>query len=263
MHVIAVLAPCGPVSRSCSVEPAMQVTWRRWPASSAWSSARSSAWSSTGSPARSRSCRLRRIASPARHPFAPMTTSLSSPTSLLRGRCRACGARIPPRDALLELGTAVLFVLLAWRLASVWALPAYCVLAASAVAISAIDFEHMRIPSAVVYATAALGAPLLVLASAGTHRWSALASARHRRRGRLRRLLRPLLRRAQGHRLRRRALRGSVRRVPRLAGLSRGGRRFPDQLRRSGSARRLAARDAQGEAAAPRSLSARSSPPAR
>ena len=95
----------------------------------------------------------------------------------LRGRCRACHTRIPPRDALLELGTGILFVLLAWRLGSAWALPAYCVFAATAVAISAIDIEHMRIPSAVVYATAALGAPLLVLASAGTHDWSALESA--------------------------------------------------------------------------------------
>lgn len=95
----------------------------------------------------------------------------------LRGRCRACHTRIPPRDALLELGTGILFVLLAWRLGSAWALPAYCVFAATAVAISAIDIEHMRIPSAVVYATAVLGAPLLVLASAGTHDWSALESA--------------------------------------------------------------------------------------
>jgi leader peptidase (prepilin peptidase)/N-methyltransferase len=97
--------------------------------------------------------------------------------ALLRGRCRACGTRIPPRDAFLELGTGVLFVLLAWRLTSAWELPAYCVLAAAGVAISAIDIEHMRIPSVLVYTTVALGAPLLVLASAGTHRWSALASA--------------------------------------------------------------------------------------
>jgi leader peptidase (prepilin peptidase)/N-methyltransferase len=46
-----------------------------------------------------------------------------------------------------------------------------------ALAISAIDVEHMRIPSPLVYATAALGLPLLVLASAGTHRWSGLLSA--------------------------------------------------------------------------------------
>jgi len=97
--------------------------------------------------------------------------------ALLRGRCRACGTRIPPRDAFLELGTGVLFVLLAWRLTSAWELPAYCVLAAAGVAISAIDIEHMRIPSVLVYTTVALGVPLLVLASAGTHRWSALESA--------------------------------------------------------------------------------------
>ena len=96
---------------------------------------------------------------------------------VLRGRCRACGARIPPRDALLELGIGILFVLLAWRLTSAWALPAYCVLAAAIVGISAIDVEHMRIPSTLVYSTAVLGAPLLVLASAGTHRWSALLGA--------------------------------------------------------------------------------------
>jgi leader peptidase (prepilin peptidase)/N-methyltransferase len=95
----------------------------------------------------------------------------------LRGRCRSCGTHIPPRDALLELGTGILFALLAWRLASFWELPAFCLLAASFVAISAIDVEHMRIPSAIVYVTAALGAPLLVLASAGTHRWGALLSA--------------------------------------------------------------------------------------
>src|SRR5271166_1160969 len=39
---------------------------------------------------------------------------------LLRGRCRGCGARIPPRDAMLELGTGTAFVLLAWRLGSAW-----------------------------------------------------------------------------------------------------------------------------------------------
>jgi leader peptidase (prepilin peptidase)/N-methyltransferase len=97
--------------------------------------------------------------------------------AILRGRCRSCGAHIPPRDALLELLTGALFVLLAWRLASVWELPAFCLLAASFVAISAIDVEHMRIPTPLVYATGGLGVPLLVLAAAGTHHWSALLSA--------------------------------------------------------------------------------------
>src|SRR5208282_3693148 len=96
---------------------------------------------------------------------------------VLRGRCRVCGAHIPARDVALELCTAALFALVAWRSPSVWEVPAYCVLAASLVAVSAIDIEHMRIPTPLVYATAAIGAPLLIVASAGTHRWSALLSA--------------------------------------------------------------------------------------
>jgi leader peptidase (prepilin peptidase)/N-methyltransferase len=110
-------------------------------------------------------------------PIAPYDNIPVVSYLILRGSCRRCGAHIPARDAFLELGTGVLFVLLAWRLGSIWELPAYCFLAASLVAISAIDIEHLRIPSPIVYATAGLGVPLLVLASAGTHRWSALLAA--------------------------------------------------------------------------------------
>ena len=95
----------------------------------------------------------------------------------LRGRCRACGARIPRRDVAVEVATALLFVAVALRVGSVWAVPAYCALAASLVALTAIDLEHLRLPTPIVYGTAALGAPLLVLASAGTHRWAALGTA--------------------------------------------------------------------------------------
>jgi len=123
------------------------------------------------------------VVSPASHCIAcsaPIRTYDNIPLAsyvMLKGRCRVCGAHIPARDALLEVATGVLFVLVAWRIPSVLALPAYCVLAASLVAMSAIDIEHMRIPTALVYSTGLLGAPLLVLASAGTHRWSALLGA--------------------------------------------------------------------------------------
>lgn len=96
---------------------------------------------------------------------------------VLRGRCRACGARIPPRDLIVEIVTALLFAAVAYRSPSLWVLPAYLVLAAAMVAVAAIDLEHLRIPTPIIYATAALGAPLLVLASAGTHRYDALISA--------------------------------------------------------------------------------------
>lgn len=96
---------------------------------------------------------------------------------VLRGRCRSCGASIGPRDLAVELATGLLFGLVAWRSPSLWELPAYCVLAAVLVALSAIDLEHLRIPTPIIYVALGLGAPLLVLASAGTHRWPALVTA--------------------------------------------------------------------------------------
>ncbi|HET9092966.1 MAG TPA: prepilin peptidase [Acidimicrobiales bacterium] len=95
----------------------------------------------------------------------------------LRGRCHHCGAHIPAGVLVTELVTAGLFVLLAFRLPTLWALPAYCVLATGLVALSAIDLELRRLPTPVIYWTGALGATGLVLASAGSGRWSALVSA--------------------------------------------------------------------------------------
>jgi leader peptidase (prepilin peptidase)/N-methyltransferase len=96
---------------------------------------------------------------------------------ILRGRCRNCGVRIPPRDVLVELVTAGLFAAVAWRVPTFWAIPAYCVLAAGLVALSVVDLEHKRLPTAIVYGTALLGAPLLVGATALSHRWSHLLVA--------------------------------------------------------------------------------------
>jgi leader peptidase (prepilin peptidase)/N-methyltransferase len=89
---------------------------------------------------------------------------------ILRGRCHACGTHIPPRDAYVELATTALFVAVAWRLPTFWAIPAYCVLAAGLVALSAIDFEHKRLPRSVLYVTSLLFTILLVLASWPAHR---------------------------------------------------------------------------------------------
>lgn len=96
---------------------------------------------------------------------------------LRRGRCRNCQTRIPPRYLALELVTGALFAAVAARVASPWEIPAYCVLAASLVALSAIDLMYMRLPSKIIYTTGAIGAVLLVVASAGTHEWGALLRA--------------------------------------------------------------------------------------
>jgi leader peptidase (prepilin peptidase) / N-methyltransferase len=96
---------------------------------------------------------------------------------VLRGRCHACGAHIPPRDLFVELATASVFAILAWRLPSLWAVPAYCVLAAGLVALSAIDLQHKLLPRTVLYITAGISGVLLVLGSWPAHRFNDLLVA--------------------------------------------------------------------------------------
>ncbi|MHB1987458.1 MAG: prepilin peptidase [Acidimicrobiales bacterium] len=96
---------------------------------------------------------------------------------VLRGRCRACHARIPARDLVIELVTAGLFVLLALRVPTLWALPAYCVFAAGLVVLSIVDIQLRRLPTPIVYGTAALGGALLVVATAATGNWDLLVQA--------------------------------------------------------------------------------------
>ncbi len=89
---------------------------------------------------------------------------------ILRGRCHSCGVRIPPRDLYVESTTAALFVVIAWRIPTMWAIPAYCVLAAGLVALSAIDLSHKRLPTPIVYITSAAAGLLVIAASFPSHR---------------------------------------------------------------------------------------------
>jgi leader peptidase (prepilin peptidase) / N-methyltransferase len=95
---------------------------------------------------------------------------------VLRGRCAACGARISAWYPLVEAGCAMLFVLVAWRL---WdlslasAIPAYLYFAAVGLALSAIDIEHRRLPTAIVLPSYPVLALLLgVSAAAHADGWS-------------------------------------------------------------------------------------------
>ena len=75
---------------------------------------------------------------------------------VLRGRCRDCGARIPSRYPIVELGTALLVTLAFVVFGASW----YAVLAAGflvvLVAISVIDLEHHIIPNKIVLPAAAV-----------------------------------------------------------------------------------------------------------
>jgi leader peptidase (prepilin peptidase)/N-methyltransferase len=64
----------------------------------------------------------------------------------LRGRCRHCAAPIPPRYALVELATGLLFAAIAWRYGATLMTPVWFAFAAALVAAALIDHDHRVIP---------------------------------------------------------------------------------------------------------------------
>ncbi len=68
---------------------------------------------------------------------------------LLRGRCRSCKAYISPRYVVVEVLTAVLFVLLFERGFEPRALAVHLALVSSLVVVSFIDIDHLIIPDAI------------------------------------------------------------------------------------------------------------------
>ena len=82
----------------------------------------------------------------------------------LRARCRSCATRVSMRYPMVELTTALLFGVLAARLAGSWALPAYLTFAAVLVVLSGIDLDTMTLPRRVVYLGGLAGIVLLTIA---------------------------------------------------------------------------------------------------
>jgi len=75
----------------------------------------------------------------------------------LRGRCRACGVRIPVRYPLVEGITGVAFALAFWRFGLSWPLLVAWAFIAAMVAVAFIDFDHMIIPNKIVLPGALIG----------------------------------------------------------------------------------------------------------
>jgi leader peptidase (prepilin peptidase)/N-methyltransferase len=88
---------------------------------------------------------------------------------ILRGRCRACGARISIRYPLVEGITGVAYVLAMWRLGLDWPLLVAWAFIAAMVAVAFIDYDHMIIPDRIVLPGAVVG----LMASVAIHpqRW--------------------------------------------------------------------------------------------
>ncbi|MDQ7810249.1 prepilin peptidase [Amycolatopsis sp. A133] len=91
---------------------------------------------------------------------------------VLRGRCAGCGARYP----LVELGTAVLFALLALRLDPP-DLPAFLYFGAIGIALALIDLDCRRLPNAIVLPSYPVLVVLLTAAAWWRGDWWSLARA--------------------------------------------------------------------------------------
>ena len=96
---------------------------------------------------------------------------------MLKGRCRTCGEPISPRYPVVELATAALFAAMAVRLGVDAALPAFLVVTAGLVAISAVDLERFIVPNRILYPTLFIAAPLLVVAAAVYGDWKGVRTA--------------------------------------------------------------------------------------
>ncbi len=89
----------------------------------------------------------------------------------LRGRCHTCGQPISVRYPLVELGTAVSFALVTWGWRGSLVSAGYCVLAASMIAVSLIEYSRVRAPLSVAAIGTAAAESLLVVAGGWQHHW--------------------------------------------------------------------------------------------
>jgi len=99
---------------------------------------------------------------------APVTAVQNVPVVsylLLKGRCASCGVKISARYPLVELGTAIISALVAWKFGFVWYTAAALLLTWTLVALTAIDIDHQLLPDSMTLPLVWLG---LLLSLAAT-----------------------------------------------------------------------------------------------
>ena len=90
---------------------------------------------------------------------------------ILRGHCRHCHEPISVRYPFVELLTAVLFGLMAWRFGLSWELPAYLYFAAVGLTLAAIDLDTKKLPNVLTLPSYVVGGVLLLIPAIVDHRW--------------------------------------------------------------------------------------------
>ncbi len=89
---------------------------------------------------------------------------------LLRGRCRDCAEPISIRYPLVEIGTAIAFVLVGRAVGVRWELGAALCLTAIGISLMLIDLQHKRLPDPIVLAGYLVTAALLLAPGLLVHR---------------------------------------------------------------------------------------------
>ncbi|MDQ3717072.1 MAG: prepilin peptidase [Actinomycetota bacterium] len=84
---------------------------------------------------------------------------------LLKGKCRDCSAEISPRYPAVELGTGLLFAVMALKFGLDPVLPAYLYLAAVGIALGVIDLDCKRLPDKLTLPSYPVAAALLGIAA--------------------------------------------------------------------------------------------------
>jgi leader peptidase (prepilin peptidase)/N-methyltransferase len=96
---------------------------------------------------------------------------------VLGGRCHHCRQPISIRYPLVELGTGAVFAAVGWGLGPHWAVAGACVLAATLVALVAIERDGLALPLSVAAIGTAIAGVLLVAAGLSDRRWAHVVGA--------------------------------------------------------------------------------------
>lgn len=86
---------------------------------------------------------------------------------LLRGRCGQCRAPISVQYPLIEIVTALVWLLVAWMTPPGWLLASRLVLATALIVLFMIDFEHQLLPNAITLPGIVIGVAFSVVAPPG------------------------------------------------------------------------------------------------